>query len=385
MLSFQNLPAEILFKIAQNVGGAYLRFRVDRILLCKSWYSVTQSVLWDDIDLSIDSFERYLQAAIDTQSFIRSRAKSLSISGTHDNFTITLLPPSETEIDHQETLCLAKHRTLLLARYTTLCNSMTTFSTTLPKMHKLRTFTLKLSSQSTVYTEPDNQNTWTDTLRCLVTSLPKTLTSLTIDKLGQTSRFSTGMRNPHAVCKVVLAKDALPALKHLRLRTHCICPSLFSAKTIESQGNLKTLVVALDAYSPQVGKVYHAHRCTQPQQSSRRLFDDMREAAKVAVEAGCFPSLKKLRILRYDVQELAFYSHDVVSGREVEVSETVEWDDVDWENRSKMDSNVGQTSLDTNELLVGEELDEAVVVIPSAPEIEIPVPTTLTINVAVDG
>ncbi|KAH7418516.1 hypothetical protein BKA64DRAFT_701031 [Cadophora sp. MPI-SDFR-AT-0126] len=160
MVSFQTLPAEILFKIARNVGGAYLRARVDRILLCKSWYNVTRSIVWEDITLSIDSFERYLQAPTNMQSIVQSRVKSLSISGRYDNIAITLPPPSETETAHQESQHLANHRISLSALNTTLCNSLTTFSTTLlPQAHNLHTFTLKLSSQSTIFTEADTKKT----------------------------------------------------------------------------------------------------------------------------------------------------------------------------------------------------------------------------------
>ncbi|KAG4416331.1 hypothetical protein IFR04_010550 [Cadophora malorum] len=223
-------------------------------------------------------------------------------------------------------------------------------------MYKLQNFTLKLSSQSTLYIEPDTQSIWTDTIRCLVTSLPKIPTSLTIDKLGQTSRYSTGIRDPHTVCKVILAKDALPHLKHLKLRIHCICPSLFSVKTSEMHASLETLVVALDAYSPQVGKVYHAHR-----------------------------SLKALRILRYDVQALVFFSLDVVSQKEVEMPQSVEWDDIDWEHCPEGSHSVRGSGLETIGQIIGEELGEAMVRIPPTHDIGVQGATTLTINVAAHG
>ncbi|KAK0124600.1 hypothetical protein ONS95_009549 [Cadophora gregata] len=350
MLSFQTFPAEVLFKIARNVGGDYLRARVDRVLLCKSWYSVTQSVVWDDVDLSIKCFERYFQAPTSTQSFIQSRVKSLSISDVYDNNSTTLPQLAEKGIISLESYLLAKQRTLLLSRNITLGNAVAAFSTSLRQMHKLQTFTLRLSSGSTIYIEPDNQ-TWIDTIRCLITSLPKTLTSLTIDKLSQTSAFIAGLKNPHGVCNVVLAKDSLPSLKHLRLRIHSICPSLFSPETIDSHSHLETLVIALETYSPQLVAVHHAHQCTPPHRSGRDLFVDMVEAAKKAVEAKCFPDLKTLRILGFDLQAMAFVSCDVVIGNEVNVPEGVDWDDVDWEGRGRVENDLELTNSDTNGLL----------------------------------
>ena len=149
--------------------------------------------------------------------------------------------------------------------------------------------------------------------------------------------------------------------------------------------SLETLVVALDAYSPQVGKVYHAHRCTQPQQPSRRLFEDMVEAAKKAVDAKCFPALKALRILRYDVQALVFFSLDVVSQKEVEMPQSVEWDDIDWEHCPEGSHSVRGSGLETIGQIIGEELGEAMVRIPPTHDIGVQGATTLTINVAAHG
>ncbi|KAG4441074.1 hypothetical protein IFR05_003428 [Cadophora sp. M221] len=376
MLSFQTLPAEVLLMIAQYLGGAYLRAEVGRILLCRTWYSVTQSVAWEVVGFSINTFESFLQAPTTIQSFIHSRVKNLSISGPYD--TNIPFQTQTTETDTQETWRVAKLRSLLQARNTTLCTSLTSFSTTtLPQMHKLHTFALNISSQSTIYTETDN--TWTDTLRTLVTSLPHTLTSLTIDKLGPTSRFSAGAQDPHAVCKIVLANNAIPSLRHLRLRLHSICPLLFAIKDIQIHASLETLVVALDACSPQLGMVHHAHRCRQPQQSSQRLYDDMVDAAKIAVEAGCFPALKKARILRYDVEGLVFCSLDVVTGRMIEVPEGVEWGDVNWDDQSNMAVDLREESVDGGDLLDGQEL-EVGEVLPTPYAVGLQ--TTLTINIA---
>ncbi|KAL5326621.1 hypothetical protein ACEPPN_004308 [Leptodophora sp. 'Broadleaf-Isolate-01'] len=340
-------------------------------------YSITQSVTWEDVDLSISNFEQFLQAPTAIQSFIQNRVKDLSISGPYDTNVTFQTQGSETST--QETWRVAKLRSLLQARNTTLCTSLTNFSTTtLPQMHKLHTFALKISSQSTVYTETDN--TWTDALRTLVTSLPNTLTNLTIDKLGPTSRFSTGARDPHTVCKVILSSKALPSLRHLRLRLHSICPSLFAIKAIQSHARLETLVVALDTYSPQLGVVHHAHRCTQPQQSSQRLYDDMVDAARTAVTAECFPALKKARILRYEVQDLLVCSLDLVSGRIVEVPEGAEWDDVDWDDQLNVASDLREGSVDGDDLLGGEEVEAAGEgeAMPSPPAVGLQ--TTLTIN-----
>ena len=108
----------------------------------------------------------------------------------------------------------------------------------------------------------------------------------------------------------------------------------------------------------------------------------MVKAAKKAVNAQCFPALKVMRILRYDVQELGFFSCDVVSGREVEMSESVEWDDVDWDNCSKGADSLGDSGLDTIGQLIGEELGEASGALTPTHDSGVQAATTLTINVA---
>ncbi|KAL2074160.1 hypothetical protein VTL71DRAFT_7938 [Oculimacula yallundae] len=354
MPSFQSLPAEVLLMVAQILGSTYLRARTDRVLLCKAWYSITQSVAWEVVDLSIANFEKFLHAPITIHSFIRSRVKELSISGPYDD--ITSSPCQNGETDAEETWRVAKLRNLLQARNKTLCTSLACFSTnTLPNLHRIHSFSLGITSRSNIYTEVDN--TWTSTIRNLITSLPRTITSLTIDKLGPISRFSTGARTPHAACKVVLLKDALPSLKHLRLRIHCICPSLFAIKTCGTNSNLETLVIGLDSYSSQLNIVHHAYRCTQPQQPSQVLYDDMVEAGKKALEAGCFPGMKTARILKYDVQSLALYSFDMVNGRNIEVPDGVGWDDIDWD-RSRVEYDLVLRSGGSNTVLVSGEQSE---------------------------
>lgn len=113
----------------------------------------------------------------------------------------------------------------------------------------------------------------------------------------------------------------------------------------------------------------------------------MVDAARGAVEARCFPGLKKVRILRYNVQALVFYSLDVIAGKEVEVPDGVAWDDVDWEDRLEVGRGAGLTFLDGNGVLVGGEMNEVVVGIPSASEVvmAMAVPATLTTNVTAHG
>ncbi|PBP24841.1 hypothetical protein BUE80_DR004203 [Diplocarpon rosae] len=329
MVSLDVLPAETLLTIAQYLGGAYLRGRVDRTLLFRNWHSVTQSVVWEDVGLSIENLEGLLIAPNDIQIFIMSRVKHLVISGscfiplesgrTDDYQT--------TQSDHLETCHKAKLRAQNIARNTELCKSFTLFSDSLPRMSKLESFHLVLFSGSAIYTETDN--IWTPTLRNLITSLPRTITNLTIDKFGQTSKYVAKGKNPHAVCHV-LKQDVLPALKHLRLRSHCICPELLDIARIGIHSKLETMVLALNANDPLLEIVHHTRCCTEPQQPSQRLYLQMLEAAKKAVPV-CLSKLRTLRVLRFDIQELMFYSYDVVSGEKRGLPKGVKWDNLDWD------------------------------------------------------
>ncbi|OWP05394.1 hypothetical protein B2J93_8337 [Marssonina coronariae] len=327
MASLDILPTEILLKIAQFLGGAYLRGRVDRILLFREWYSVTQSVVWENTSLSMAKFEGLLTAPNYIQAFIRSRVKQLSISGS---CSIPLESVQRTDDHHtiqsysSNTLYKAKLRAQSNARSTKLCNAFALFSDSLSQMSKLKTFHLELFSGLAHYTETDN--IWTPILRNLVASLPRTITNLTIDKFGQTSKYVAKENNPHAIC-AVLRQDLLPALQNLRLRSHCICPELFDINRIGIHSKLETMVLALNANDPLLEIVHHTRCCTEPQQPSQRLHLQVLRSARKAVPV-CFPKLRTLRVLRFDLQELKFYSCDVVSGQKIGVPDGVKWDNL---------------------------------------------------------
>ncbi|PBP19883.1 hypothetical protein BUE80_DR009263 [Diplocarpon rosae] len=379
MVSLDILPAETLLTIAQYLGGAYLRGRVDRTLLFRNWHSVTQSVVWEDVGLSIGNLEGLLVAPNDIQKFIRSRVKHLLISGS------CFVPPESehrtddyhiTQSDRLETCYKAKLRAQNIARNTELCRSFTLFSNSLPQMSKLKTFHLELFSGSAIYTETDNM--WTPTLWKLITSLPRTITNLTIDKFGQTSKYVAKGKNPHAVCHV-LKQDVLPALKHLRLRSHCVCPELFDIARIGIHSNLETMALALNANDPLLEIVHHTRCCTEPQQPSQRLYLQVLEAAEKAVPV-CFPKLRTLSVLSFDIRDLTFYSNDVVSGEKRGLPSGVGWDnwDLDLESGGPVEETLDEEAyLGDGEVEDGDDDGEGA----GLDGIELLPETTLTINI----
>ncbi|EKD20272.1 uncharacterized protein L3040_007283 [Drepanopeziza brunnea f. sp. 'multigermtubi'] len=387
MPSLDSLPAETLLIIARILGGAYLRGRVDHILLFRSWYSVTQSVAWEDVALSLSTLTGFLQAPPDVQSFIRSRVKHLSISGSYsipNELHHLASRQSVSDPAHTEAQKRARWRTQQHARSTELSSALAAFSTGLAQMRKLRTFRLALSCDAETYASVAADDTWTAALKSVVAALPPSLESLTMDKLGPTTRYATaGESDAHAVCQALHARNALPALRHLRLRVHCVCPELFDVVRIGVHPVLETVVVSLTAGDPDVDIVHHARCCTDPQRQSQWLYADMVDAARCAVSA-CFPSIRTLRIVRYDVQALKFSSDDIVSGEIVDLPEGVSWDDVDGgdERVAAADEAIGSGDhVYLGDDVVEEEVGHVAATVQAMVGVELMPEMTLTINI----
>ncbi|KAI9050187.1 hypothetical protein LZ554_006328 [Drepanopeziza brunnea f. sp. 'monogermtubi'] len=387
MPSLDSLPAETLLIIARILGAAYLRGRVDHILLFRSWYSVTQSVAWEDVALSLSALTGFLQAPPDMQSFIRSRVKHLSISGSYsipNEHHHLASSQSVSDLAHTEMQKRARRRTQQHVRSTELCSALAIFSTGLAQMRKLRTFRLALSCDSETYATIAADDTWTAALKSVVAALPPSLESLTIDKLGPTTRYTAaGERDAHAICQALHARNALPALRHLRLRAHCVCPELFDVARIGVHPVLETVVVGLTAGDPDVDIVHHSRCCADPQRQSQWLYADMVDAARCAVSA-CFPSIRTLRIVRYDVQALKFSSNDVVSGEIIDLPEGVRWDDIEWGGEGVAAAEEARGSHDHVYLgddVVEEEVGNVAATVREMFGVELMPEMTLTINI----
>src|SRR5213078_4539891 len=74
-----SLPPETLSAILHLVGAAEFRARLDRLLVCKSWYRIAHAVLLEEVKLSAKGLEKLSLRINRLQPLLSSRVNSLSI------------------------------------------------------------------------------------------------------------------------------------------------------------------------------------------------------------------------------------------------------------------------------------------------------------------
>jgi hypothetical protein len=270
--------------------------------------------------------QRFLTAPNRAHDLIRTSTRNLSIegrnSGEYVEATLDTIDETETEGDQLsgEPLTLGEQRIVHM------CESLIPFTAHLARMNALSSFRLKMLMESPI--SKPVENLWNKSILALMSSLPKSLTSLTIDNPGVPSRLRPDSDESYHICPLLLAKDILPSLRHLYIRTRSICPKIYKLNDTERKSQLETLIINLSMNKMEMCSAHHACYCTEFQLRKDSLYLHMLDAAKVATVR--FPSLRTLRILHHKLPSLEVTSYDVISNKRDVLQEDVRWDDIGW-------------------------------------------------------
>lgn len=211
-----------------------------------------------------------------------------------------------------------------------MCNLLTSFAEHLPKMGDLQSFRVKIPIGSLTSERLDS-------LRCmttvaLISHLPKTLRSLTIDIPGGPSRFTPQMAQSNHVCPLLLDKEILPSLRHLAIRSHNICPELCAIHDSRLQTQLQSLIVNLSMAEGGFYAAVNARYCEEDKYEGKSIYPHMKELAKTA--AVRFPAIRTMRLLCINPRTPGSLDicYNVLSEREVLLPDDVPWDSLDWDD-----------------------------------------------------
>ncbi len=178
----------------------------------------------------------------------------------------------------------------------------------------------------------------------LISSLPRSVTDLTIDNPGEAPRVSAvylgDSDKDYSTCHLLCAKDFLPSLRHLRLRARVICPKVLEMNSSGQHPLLETVVLNLSLHEQGMNVTHQARFCPGYKARKKGLHLHMMDAAEE--NAVQFPALRTLRILYPKLPTLQVASHDVVSNRNVVLPEHVHWEDVDWDDEEFTDPDVDE-------------------------------------------
>jgi hypothetical protein len=276
----------------------------------------------ENAHLSLDSLWNFMKAPASSQTFLTANVKKLE-------FSIELEGPSPGR-DADRVSCYLSLHVVALAKY-------------LPSMAELHTFSLNVLPQEITML---SKRAWTQALETVISSFPKSLTSLTIDypsellvprKYSPTPEYE----GPH-ICSLLLNQDHLPSLRHLRIRTRTMCPLIFERLASQPHLGLRTLVINLSSQTPQQTVPHRATHCTKKDSTFLTFYEEMIDAAKAA--KSYLPSATTLRIIHHKLPSFDLVSHDVLSDRSVIMPEGIAWKDTDWDDDGYTDVDVQDQS-----------------------------------------
>ncbi|KAK0710363.1 hypothetical protein B0T21DRAFT_376472 [Apiosordaria backusii] len=153
------------------------------------------------------------------------------------------------------------------------------------------------------------------------------LTSLELDLCGTRLMPHQSQENGEGfhVCTSIAA--LLPTLRRLRLRMRTICADVLKPPQHCTSLSLNEMLInlSLSNESPVTTSAAHATRCGSSTGGFLQLKADMEKQAQVLVAQMAAPKI--VRILTHTLPNIKMQAFDVLTGRNVTLSEGAEWDD----------------------------------------------------------
>ena len=180
----------------------------------------------------------------------------------------------------------------------------------------------------------------------LLENLPRSLSRLTIDCCDYLVPQS---RQAEAECpsSLLLKKDFVPSLCHLRLRSRFICPKIFDTICSSGESQFEILIINIslrvEQSSPPMNKVFFSEECYEgPLRGSGDLRIKLSNVANAKLPR--LTRIKALRILRHKHVSDNVISYDVLSDRTVTLPKNANWEDADCHNYGESDPDFEERS-----------------------------------------
>lgn len=280
-MSLDSLPLEILSMILHDVGASEFRERIDRLLVCKRWYSVAQSVLLGDLQLSARQLFRFPPPSEHMRTLLKTEVRHLSVRlvGWED-------PSVADDSDRERHLDEWRLR---------LNNKLLELASMLPDLVHLKGVSFEAFSTIDPARPhlPPRDYLWNMSMGRLLSKIPTHgLTTLVLDTCG--SFFMCHIPNGEVLHVCPLVAQQLVTLRHLRLRMCYICPQILRLSDNEdARFPLESLIIDLKVHTGPSWARY-AKDCSMPQ-SSYALQTKMVET--VAHAAPDMPDLRMASVI----------------------------------------------------------------------------------------
>ena len=314
---------------------------------------------YEELSLKSNKIELYLEAPDKIKHFVNAYNSDLTVD-------LTGLFERNESLNDEFITSKCVDRTMAILAH---------LSIHLKRMKRMRGFRLRFLE----FFHQSHTNNMT-MISTLLADLPRNLSRLTFDCCNDYP-----MTQCQSMCPsfLLLNKDRVPSLRHLRLRNRFICPRIFDTICSSGESQLETFIIntslKVEQSSPLMNKTFFSKECHPdlqgqlhvpgtggaiiPQNSYQFLgpsgwhgSGDLGTRLSNAANA-ILPRLKcikVLRILRHKHPSDDVVSYDVLSDRSVILPKNADWEDADCHNEGEPDPDCEQSSEESSLYLYGD-------------------------------
>ena len=293
-------------------------------------WQVARLVFYEDLNLNVNSIYRFLKISNSMRESMKMNVRSLAVDANHadeDAAGLRIIESSMPGSNIQSPFNQSCHTDTDWSDDVKLA-ALTHLVPHLSQMPRITYFKIVLPMES--LTAPPGQVPYFDRVSELLSVLPTSLTSLTIDSGTQLRppRLETGRELAH-MCLLLRDRSFMPSLRYLRLRLYNIYPSMFQSLSTGPDPKLQTLVI--NPVNERPSSIFYSMDaigyprpiiCSTPILSAPLI-----EAARAYITHT--PRLKYFRFITDKSSNNQFRSYDVFSDRWATHADEGSWEDIE--------------------------------------------------------
>ncbi|KAF1840620.1 uncharacterized protein K460DRAFT_371824 [Cucurbitaria berberidis CBS 394.84] len=331
-MSLLQLPTEILILIFDYVGSYYFRSDLSRLTVSKQWGKFAHTACFQEFFVTQKTLRRLLSSPYMEASLLLLKDSvevlDLSLKGFADWDSI---PLSQLDLQAINVLDVptwdGPHGRAVCAAWTTeLANDLSHLATITKHSRKLRILRIQATSElhPLLPLLERRDYLFISTIRAFLSA--SNLTSLELDLCG--TRLIPCQSQEHVedfhVCTSIAA--LLTTLRRLRLRMRNICAEVLKHRPYSTNLHLDEMLInlSLSNESPLNTSAAHATCCGSSPGAFLQLKADMESQAQDLIAQTTAPKIA--RILTHALPSLEMRAFDVLTGRNLALSEGAEWD-----------------------------------------------------------
>lgn len=344
-MSLLQLPPELLIQIFDHVGSSYFRSDLSRLTVCKQWIKFAYTTCFRDFYVTQKTLRRLLSSPYMESSLLlvtgSAEALKLDLKG-YEDWDSTPLPAQDSQAANVLDVSAwdGSYGYAVRTAWTTELNDDLFYLATIMRQSpKLRTLRVQATSelQPTHHFLERRDYLFQSTIRAFLSA--NNLTSLELDLCG--TRLIQDVNQDHKegfhICTSIAA--LLTTLRRLRLRMRSICADSLKPHQGSTKLPLSEILInlSLSNESTLTTSAAHATCCLSSIWSFLELKADIEKQTQALVAQMAAP--KMVRILTHSYPRFDMRAFDVLTGRNIILSEGAEWNDEGQEEEEDLESD----------------------------------------------